>query len=321
MKTARNATLAVLAAFTACDRQTAELPLETAAIASQPASAVWSAWSEPVAIDAVNTPAQEGAASLSKDGLSLYFHSNRADQLGADPPLAVNHIWVSRRACVECAWQLPERLGEPVNTAGFNSAAPALSRDGHWLFFNSNRRDPGWQGFADIWVSYRQNVHDDFGWGTPVHLGTAVNTSRPETQPAFFENDGGAPQLYFTRNVGVADIYVSEMQADGTWGTAVPVVELNTDSLDARPSIHPNGLEIYFFSHRDDHRLWHATRPSVDAPWSPPVRLEQFTPGEASVFQPSIHAFGHTETLVMGGFTAARGQEIYLSTRTRAPGR
>lgn len=322
MKTARTASLAVLAAFIACEPESADLPLAPETSAAQQASAVWSDWSEPVLIEAVNTPAREMAPTLSKDGLSLYFHSNRADPLGVEPPLAVNNIWVARRACLECAWQLPEKLGEPVNTVGFSSAAPALSRDGHWLFFNSNRRDPGWQGFPDIWVSYRQDVHDEFGWGTPVNLGIGINSSRAETQAGFFENDGGAPQLFFTRNnLGQVDIHVSEMLPDGTWGPAMPVVELNSDSLDARPSIHPNGLEIYFFSHRDDHRLWHATRPSVDAPWSPPVRLEQFTPGEASVFQPSIHAFGYTETLLMGGVTAAGAQEIYISTRTRAHAR
>ena len=321
MMTARHASLAVLAAFVACDRQSYELPLGVETVTGPQASAVWSDWSEPVPIEAVNTPASEMAPTLSKDGLSLYFHSNRADPLGVDPPLPGTSIWVSRRACRDCAWQLPARLDEPVNTAGFNSAAPVLSRDGHRLFFHSNRRDPGWQGAGDIWVSYRQDVHDDLAWGTPVNLGAGVNMSTGETQPGYFENDGGAAQLFFSRNVGTADIYMSEMLPDGTWGPAVPVVELNSDSLDARPSIHPNGLEIYFFSHRDDHRLWHATRPSVDAPWSPPVRLEQFTPGEASVFQPSIHVFGYTETLLMGGVTAAGAQDIFISTRTRASGR
>ena len=320
MKTARNATLAVLAAFIACDRQSADLPLGLESITSQQTSAVWSDWSEPMAIEAVNTPANETGASLSKDGLSLYFHSNRADPLGVDPPLALTSIWVARRACRDCAWQPPERLGEPVNAPGFSSAAPVLSRDGHSLFFNSNRRDPGWQGFPDIWVSYRQNVHDDFGWGAPVNVGPGINSSGAETQAGYFENDGGAPQLFFTRNdLGQVDIYMSEMLPDGTWDSAVPVVELNSDSLDARPSIHPNGLEIYFFSHRDEHRLWRATRPSVDAPWSPPARLHQFTPGDASVFHPSINAFGYTETLLMSGVTAAGAQEIYVSTRTRGP--
>lgn len=322
MKTTRNASLAMLAAFIACDRQSADLPLGLEAIDNQQASAVWSDWSEPVLVEAVNTPATESGPTLSKDGLSLYFHSNRADPLGVDPPLAVTSIWVSRRACRDCAWQRPQRLGETVNAAGFSSAVPVLSRDGHWLFFNSNRRDPGWQGFPDIWVSHRQDVHDDFGWGTPVNVGTGINSSRAETQTGYFENDGGAAQLFFTRNdLGQVDIYMSEMLPDGTWGPAAAVVELNSDSLDARPSIHPNGLEIYFFSHRDEHRLWHATRPSVDAPWSPPVRLEQFTPGEASVFHPSIHAFGYTETLLMGGVTAAGAQELYISTRTRGRGR
>lgn len=50
---------------------------------------------------------------------------------------------------------------------------PNLSRDGHWLFFSSTR--PGRFGNFDIWVSWRANPHDDFGWETPVNLG-AINT-------------------------------------------------------------------------------------------------------------------------------------------------
>lgn len=323
------ATLALLAtvalvtalfSMVACDPGPAGVLEPDSALASH-ASAAWSPWSEPVPIEAVNTPVSEMAPSLSRDGLSLYFQSNRSEPLGLDAPLTVNRIWVSRRACLACPFQTPVPLGEDVNAPGFNANGPVQSRDGHWLFFHSNRRDPGWQGAGDIWASYRERIHDDLAWGPPVNLGPGVNTATAETQAGYFENAGGAAQLFFSRNVaGAAAIHMSFMQPDGTWGEAVPVTELNSDALDARPSVHPNGLEIYFFSHRDDHRLWHATRPSVDSPWSPPVRLDQFTPGEASVFQPSIHALGRTETLLMGGFTQARGQEIYMSTRTRGVG-
>jgi hypothetical protein len=295
--------LGAAAALLSCGPDSADLPLELGAIAPQHASAAWSAWSEPVPVSEINTPANEQRAALSKDGLSLYFHSNRAGGFGA------NDIWVSQRACIECPWDEPVNLGPTINTVAFNEAGPTLSRDAHWLFFNSNRT--GGAGGGDIWTSYRPNVDDDFGWGAPVNLGPGVNTSAGESQASYFENAGGAPQLFFVRG----SIHVSEMQPDGTWGEAVAVAELaNFDG----PSIHPNGLEIYVFEVFKDHRIWRATRESLNAPWSAPVELGQLTAGIASVFQPFIHVHGRTETLFIGGVAALPGNlDIYVSTRTR----
>jgi len=304
------APLASVALLLGCGMEHGNLPAEPAGsiAAHRGSAAAWSPWSEPVPVIEINTPAREQRAALSKNRLSLYFDSNREGGFGA------NDIWVTQRACLDCPWGEPLNLGSTINTAGFNEAAPALSRDGHWLFFNSNRT--GGQGAGDIWASHRERVHDDFGWGPPVNLGPGVNTPGGESQASYFENEGGSPQLFFSRG---SNIYVSEMLPDATWGTAVAVAELANF---LGPSIHPNGLEIYVFETFKDHRIWHATRERVDldAPWSEPIELVQFTPGEASVFQPSIHSLGRTETLLMGGFTAAGAQEIYVSTRTREAG-
>src|SRR5687767_5684556 len=58
-----------------------------------------SEWSEPVHLDApVNSPWRELRAHLSPDELSLYIASDRPGGQGAFD------IWVSRRACRDCAW-------------------------------------------------------------------------------------------------------------------------------------------------------------------------------------------------------------------------
>src|SRR6266496_1814997 len=94
----------------------------------------FSEWSPPVNLGpTVNKPGFNTAGpALSRDGLSLYFQSNRTGGYGG------NDIWVSQRASREDAWGQPVNLGPTINTAA-NEDAPAFSRDGHTMYFNSDR--------------------------------------------------------------------------------------------------------------------------------------------------------------------------------------
>jgi WD40 repeat protein len=298
----------------------------------------FSAWSDPVNLGpTINTPFNEAQSTLSKDELTLFFASNRPE--GPDDAVLDNNIWVSQRACTDaddpaCAWQQPVSLGPPVNT-GSNDAGPALSRDGHSLFFFSNR-PVGSFGSNDIWVASRADVHDAFGWETAMNLGPGVNTSGFEGGPGYFENEeGGAPQLYFNRNpdpnppLGLGgDIYVSEQSADGSFGTAVPVAELNTDATDQRPSIAHNGLDIYFYSSRlgstpnpsgaPTNDIWVATRESVLDLWSPPTNLGPPINTGAGELHPLIASKGGMEWLYFARNVATQPAvdlDLFVSTR------
>jgi hypothetical protein len=287
-------------------------------------TSTFSPWSEPVSLGpAINSSFNDQQAALSKDGLSLYFASNRPGTPGPGP----NDIWVAHRDCLACAWSDPTNLGPPVNT-GSNDAAPALSRDGHWLFFLSNRLG---SESSDIWVAWRENSHDDFGWGTPVNLGAGVNTPGFEGGPGYFENDeGGAPQLYFNRNpapvAAGGDIYVSEQAVDGSFGTAVPVGELNSDSTDQRPSVAHTGLDVHFFSTRVGSRsndIWVSTRESVLAPWSAPTNLGPPINTGVGELHPLIVSHGGTEWLYFARNVAtppAVDLDLFVSMRTRGGG-
>src|SRR6266568_6029437 len=300
----------------------------------------FSPWSEPVSLGpTINTsPYNDQQPALSKDALSLYFASNRPEAPG-DVNLDLN-IWVSQRACADdsCPWGAPVSLGSTVNSS-VTDFAPALSRDGHWLFFASNR-STGVAGESDIWVSRRENVHDDFGWQPPVKLGAGVNTSGFEGGPGFFENgELGVPQLFFNRNPlpssAGGDIYVSEQAADGSFGTAVPVPQLNSDSSDQRPSVAPSGLVIYFYSNRlgstpnplgttTSNDIWVSTRESVLEPWSAPVNLGLPISTAAGELHPFIFSHGETERLYFSRNVATLPTidlDLFVSTRTRGGGR
>ena len=243
-----------------------------------------------------------------------------------------NDIWVAHRDCRYCAWLPPQRLGPPINTP-FNNSGAVLSRDGHSLFFFSNR--PGSVPAADgapshdLWVAWRDNVHDDFAWGTPENLGGAVNTAGFEGGPSYFENDEGGAELYFNRNPinsGLGgDIYVAQRGADGSFAPAVPVAELNSPASDQRPSIAHSGLELYFFSNRPgslngSNDIWVSTRDSIELPWGTPVNLGETINTGVGEVHPLIVSHGDTDWLYFAHNVATPPDinlDIFVSTRTR----
>jgi hypothetical protein len=272
-------------------------------------------WSEPASLgSSINTSFADQQAALAKDGLTLYFASAR-------PPASAgsNDIWVSHRACVgtpaACPWEPPANLGAPVNTT-LNEAGPAFSRDGHWLFFASNRT--GSAGANDIWAAYREHVHDDFGWQQPMNLGPGVNTTIGEAGPSHFENDEqGAPQLFFNRG---GDIRMSQQDAAGSWSSAVLVTELNSPFTDQRVSIKFNGRDIYFWSDRTGTtRLWTSSRASVSDPWAPPAEVGAPVSGAdpAGEVFPHIFSRGRTEELYFVRTVPGSGFDLFVSTRER----
>ncbi len=291
-------------------------------------TASFSAWSEPVNLGpTINTsPYNDQQAALSRDGLTLFLASTRPER--PDDGVFDQNIWVSRRACADdsCPWGTAVSLGPTVNSS-VNDFSPALSRDEHWLFFASGRQQ-GAAGSSDIWVSYRQDVHDDFGWEAPVNLGAGVNTSGFEGGPAYFENEeGGGAQLYFNHNPAPVntggDIYVSTQAADGSWGDAVPVTELNSAASEQRPSISHDGRTIYFYSNRpgsssDD--IWVATRADVASPWTAPINLGAPINTAADERHPLIYSHGETEMLFFARNVATPPTvdlDLFVSRRTR----
>jgi hypothetical protein len=233
-------------------------------------------WANPVRLaDGINSAFTETAPTLSKDGRSLYFSSSRPCVEG-DTVLDPN-LWVARRSADDALWGTPVCLA--INVDGFEDSAAAFSRDGHWMFFVSNR--PGSLvvdnvNSRDLWVSWRAHVHDDDGWAEPVHAGAVINSTSADAGPTYFDGDGTRwPQLFFTSaRSGTFDIWVSDVLGGGQFGTPQRVDELNTTTLvEARPSIRHDGLELFFFrgvGSSANFDIYSATRPDPAAPWSEP---------------------------------------------------
>src|SRR5262245_7289340 len=130
----------------------------------------FSGWSAPINLGAVvnsacpplSTACNDQHPAVSKDGLSLYFSSDRPGGCGA------LDVWVTQRASLDSPWEPPFNLGCGVNSSA-NDLAPNLTTDGHLLFFNSFRGTDSCGG-ADIFFTHRQNRRDDLGWEAPLNL-------------------------------------------------------------------------------------------------------------------------------------------------------
>ena len=282
------------------------------------AAPTYSHWTEPVNLGAVvNSAFMDYGPAISKDGLSLYFSSDRPGGFGGPD------IWVSQRASLEASWGAPVNLGQVINTEN-NEAVPALSRDEHWLFFQSIR--PDGLGGNDIWVSYREDTKNDLGWQQPMNLGSAVNTSFNEQGARYFQNDdAGTPLLFFNSDrphgLGGSDFYVIQILPDGSLSPANLVTELSSPASDSAASVRFDGLEVVFSSNRPGSfgglDLWVALRETVFHRWSTPTNLGPLVNSVEDDQNPYIAE--DRETLYFasnrpGGF----GQlDLYVTTRTK----
>ncbi len=120
----------------------------------------------------VNSAGNDASASITADGLELYFSSNRPGGYGG------YDLYVTRRATRNSPWGPATNLGPKVNSV-YDDGNLSVSSDGLELYFASNR--PGGYGGDDLYVSKRATTQDP--WGDPVNLGPAVNSPADEAAP------------------------------------------------------------------------------------------------------------------------------------------
>ncbi len=97
----------------------------------------------------LNTPFNDQRPNIRRDGLELFFDSNRPGSLGS------TDLWVSTRPSTSDPWSAPVSLGPILNSAGLEGR-PAISFKGTSLYFMSNR--PGGFGGIDLYVSTRSKL-------------------------------------------------------------------------------------------------------------------------------------------------------------------
>ena len=115
----------------------------------------------------INSEYWESQPSISPDGSTLYFVSNRPGGIGS------YDIWKSYLSD-EGQWTTPVNLGVKINTP-YDENTPFIHADGKTLYFASN----GWPGFGDKDIFYsRLSANGEFA--TPTNLGYPINTFNEE---------------------------------------------------------------------------------------------------------------------------------------------
>jgi len=120
-------------------------------------------WQEAIQMpDNVNSKYKETQPSLSADGKTLYFASNRPGGQGD------MDIW--KTTFEKNSWTNPVNLGPEINTP-FDDECPFIHQDGVTLYFASD----GWPGMGgrDLFMSKRSSNNE---WSTPLNLGYPINT-------------------------------------------------------------------------------------------------------------------------------------------------
>ncbi len=125
-------------------------------------------WTQPVNVGPpINSKHWESQPSISADGKTLFFSSNRPGGFGG------KDLWMSKLGD-DNKWGEPRNLGSNINTEG-DEMSPFIHFDGKTLYFASDGRE-GMGGF-DLYMTKRIN---DSTWTNPVNLGYPINTFNDE---------------------------------------------------------------------------------------------------------------------------------------------
>ncbi len=210
---------------------------------------------EPINIGpGVNTKDPEYFPTITVDGRTLLFTRLIDDAEVPGPYKKQEDFYVSQLTDAN-AWGTAVAMPPNINTIR-NEGAPTISADGRNLIFVAcsagDMLDYGdgrtGKGSCDMFYTKRLGSK----WTNPQNLPGKINTGSWESQPSI-SSDGKS--MYFVRRVSArgmeadADIFVSYLQADGTWGAAIRLPNtVNTPYPEESVLIHPDGKTLYFAS-------------------------------------------------------------------------
>ncbi len=152
-------------------------------------------WSDPVElVKPINSSKHESTASISPDGRTIYFVSNRKGGQGQ------LDIWQCHQDNTG-SWGKAENLGGIINTMD-DEEGVFIHPDGKTLYFSSKGHNT--TGGYDIFKSVFANGN----WTTPVNLGTSINT--PQDDLFFTQTADGKTGYYSSGSASIRSEIIKE---------------------------------------------------------------------------------------------------------------
>lgn len=208
-------------------------------------------FSEPVPLSDINSKWHEGTVAVTADGNTMYFASEsfkekKQFERDKENNLKLGQVYIYKATKQNGKWVAGDAL--PFNDKTYSSNAPALSKDGKWLYFSSDR--PGTTGGMDIW---KVEVKGGNSYGEPVNLGAKVNTPGREDYP--YIDDSG--RLFFSsdghKGFGALDVfYIEEAKGTEAKNVGLPV---NSGKDDFAFTFNTEKNIGYFSSNRGENSI------------------------------------------------------------------
>jgi Tol biopolymer transport system component len=201
-------------------------------------------WSDPVIAPGLAGSWNDNEPSLTADGLTMYFSSDRAPSTGG------SDIWMVTRPNRAASWTAATRIIELSSTA--DDSPGAVSSDGLRMVMTSTRN-----GNYQIFSTTRPTTAA--AWSTPVLLG-GIDQSGSQSGSSVSSDE--LSLYYSTSRDGSLDVFVAtRLDATAMFSGEAPVVELNSPSADLDPWVAPDGRYVVLCSDRGGaRRLWEAAR-------------------------------------------------------------
>jgi hypothetical protein len=185
----------------------------------------------------INTPESEGGATISADGLTMYYTAcSRPDGEGDCD------IYEAR--LTKQGWVTVRNVRE-INTEDWETS-PTISADGRVLYFVSNR--PGCLGGYEDTDIFFSTKRSDGTWSTPRNIGRPINTEKREDSPFKVP---GSNALYFSSEghggFGNLDFLVSYQNESGEWQQPENLGETFNTPADERFIALPTAQDVVYF--------------------------------------------------------------------------
>ncbi|REE00525.1 OmpA family protein [Marinoscillum furvescens] len=243
-------------------------------------------------IPELNSDKVEYAPSISADGRTMIFESNRQGKYELFDSRLVNGSWTEPRPI-----DAINNFGDSTDLIG----GPSITFDGNTLFFFASFR--GGHGSEDIYYS----VRDGESWTEPKNIGEPINSAGYEGFPSI-SADGKT--MYFVRqkfeplrdkelakaweNKACFSLYMTKKQPDGSWGIPELLPYPINQDCEKAPRIMADNRTLIFASNRLGGRGnfdLYQTQLTDIGDWKYPVALEYVNTPVADQFS-SISAQG-----------------------------